>query len=1530
MAIERTGVVAVFDMSDFDRGLGAYVNGVMTANTASDRLSAGMTASGQSMSATARVTATVGGAFANAASIISRFLSFLGQLIKIAAMAAAGITVLAFAIGKLDSLFLFIASATSKIPILSNLFKQLAKDYQAVGGSAGATDALSARVGSFAGLGLKVVSLVAAFNALKGVLGLTKPPADNAAKGLTAMASAAVNVHAPVSGLGNIISVALGSALGTMTGNLIPAAINAFMRLGTTVMNTLKAFAEGAPRITELNSVLGMLGAKQGITTDEIDKSTTAIRALGIEYGVAQNAVMQSIRYNISLKDTESLANVARNAGVIGMSNTSEALDRINWAVQTNQMEILRGIGINVQMDTALGDYARTVRKSANDLSSQERMQAIVNAVIKEGIKIDGAYVTAQKEAGKELRSFDRYLDDIKIGMGAPFQGAFANAVFSISGLLKTLGTLVTTAGPVQDALYNIGAMASIITQPFLDFSNMIVNKFKPAAVDSMAAVEGSVEQHLQGMSGAAISQGAQFLRNLSNTLSGAAENALRYGVNIVTQLATGMAQGAAAALTAAMDAISGMLNYWLAPGSPPRVAPLIDQQGAAAMAAWLHGMTEADFSILDAIQGPLKSVLDVVGRNIDFAPLSAGLMSAISDFSKTGVMNSDILTRLSDIGGVYGKELSDLAKLQFDLARATNEVNDADKRLVAAQTNVGTLTAEYNTMLRSGAGKEALKNKLLEINAASKAGEQAAKDKIAATTKVSSLKEQASLQSNVLSQLLEVERANQAALKAAQEKADLDKKAGKGEKLPELQLTVGAIDFKKPIDKALDVAKAAISAKLKDIFKPLQTAWTNTIYPTLTELATRFEGFKNTLLLAWNAIAKAVNPVIDAIKKVIPTDVLQRIGQAVGAFVAVYVVLGVLGGVFTAVAGVIGTAVGLILSGPGLLIAAIVLLKIAWDKNLFGIRDTLTKVWTTNIKPVLDAIIASVGRIIDAFKTGGIQGAISAVFGEMLKSATNALQPITNMFKPAIAVIAGTFKLVKSVYDNTVGIVLNRMYDLLTKYTIPAWKSVGSVISNIVGGLVTWLRNMWDAAAPLRELWASLGNIFAGVGGTVGGSVLPMFQAIGNFITDIVMPAIGSLINTGFNVLESVMKTGANTWNNIVLPALNAVWSFISVNILPIFTALATLITAVVVKAWEVLVALFNKFILPGLREIWNFLETNTLPTLRMLGYIVEYYVGKAFQGLSDVWTKSVAPALTAFWDMLVKNLNPTLQWLHDNLLVPIEGVFNRIPAAIQSVTKWIGDLATSITNMKLPAWLQPGSPTPLEDGLVGVGEAARQAAIGLYGEGGSLGSALYMVSEELGTRLLPWMGEEEGLVYTLNLLKLIASGSSNSIAAPLAETFLSIKGMAAEAAVSVLSVADGMKDIAALNGTVSIMTVIIHEITIREDRQAGHGAVPSGGKGGGGYEAYGHGGWTPTGPIRTELGEFVLNQQMRAGKQTIPANVLSSAAKTRLVSNNTSTITTNEIAVNFNDVKISDNMDLATIDNRVRRVVRDQLRRR
>ena len=77
----------------------------------------------------------------------------------------------------------------------------------------------------------------------------------------------------------------------------------------------------------------------------------------------------------------------------------------------------------------AIDQYAASLGKSASALTTTERTQAVLNAVLKEGIKIEGAYEKSLEEPLKKLGSLVRVYDDISLALGQTMYPVFKTFV---------------------------------------------------------------------------------------------------------------------------------------------------------------------------------------------------------------------------------------------------------------------------------------------------------------------------------------------------------------------------------------------------------------------------------------------------------------------------------------------------------------------------------------------------------------------------------------------------------------------------------------------------------------------------------------------------------------------------------------------------------------------------------------------------------------------------------------------------------------------------------------------------------------------------------------------------------------------------------------------------------------------------------------------------------------------------------------------------------------------------------------------
>ena len=308
--------------------------------------------------------------------------------------------------------------------------------------------------------------------------------ADVAGAASKAGASAAQSIsQSMTSGLKAIggFGLAVGKSVATGLGAASAAAIG----FGVASFQT-------AARVGEMDASLRALAKANNLSYPAMQQTVTAIRKQGIEASTAQTLVAQFAQNQLKMADATKLATVAQDAAVISGRNSTEVLADLVHGVSTQNSLVLRNAGINVMAGKAMDDYAKSVGKATKDLTEAERAQAVLNAVLKDGDKIAGAYSEAMKEPGKVLRSFKRVIDDVKLSVGQGLVKAFGPAILAAYDLAKAFSKAVAPGGalePIFDAIgVAVGRLVAPLSALITTWSQWLAN-LKPGDLDRIIGI---------------------------------------------------------------------------------------------------------------------------------------------------------------------------------------------------------------------------------------------------------------------------------------------------------------------------------------------------------------------------------------------------------------------------------------------------------------------------------------------------------------------------------------------------------------------------------------------------------------------------------------------------------------------------------------------------------------------------------------------------------------------------------------------------------------------------------------------------------------------------------------------------------------------------------------------------------------------------------------------------------------------------------------------------------------------------------
>jgi len=239
------------------------------------------------------------------------------------------------------------------------------------------------------------------------------------------------------------------------------AAIASVAAVGTAIKDATLATA----RYDTLGVVMLNVGKNAGYSANQIRKYEQQVKASGISMIKTREVVTRMTQAQIDLTKSSDLARIAQDAAVIGNIDSSEAFARMIRGIQSAEVEILRGIGLNVSFEQAYADFAATVGKTASELTTYEKTQARVTAVIKEGRKIQGTYTAAMDTSGKKWLSLNRQISDAQVILGKLFQPAFGAIVDKITESIKAfnesmdgsdLAFYAEVLGDVATILFNL------------------------------------------------------------------------------------------------------------------------------------------------------------------------------------------------------------------------------------------------------------------------------------------------------------------------------------------------------------------------------------------------------------------------------------------------------------------------------------------------------------------------------------------------------------------------------------------------------------------------------------------------------------------------------------------------------------------------------------------------------------------------------------------------------------------------------------------------------------------------------------------------------------------------------------------------------------------------------------------------------------------------------------------------------------------------------------------------------------------
>lgn len=253
------------------------------------------------------------------------------------------------------------------------------------------------------------------------------------------------------------------------------AATTAIIALGT------KSFMAAA-RIDELDYAMNAVGKSTGLGYQVIKDTALAIKDKGIEMEIASKSALKYAQNNLKMSYAVDLARVAQDLAVIGGMNSTETYNMLTHAVITGRSEVLKSVGIQKSAGQMYEAYAKTLGKTANALTYQEKQQAVATGAIAEGAKVAGTYEAAMQSPGKVLRSFARITNDIQVSLGNMLLKGIGPIVFHLYEFYKSLSKAIERSVVFRTVIEAVKQVLIKLTAPvvkFLQKMKDVVDNFK-------------------------------------------------------------------------------------------------------------------------------------------------------------------------------------------------------------------------------------------------------------------------------------------------------------------------------------------------------------------------------------------------------------------------------------------------------------------------------------------------------------------------------------------------------------------------------------------------------------------------------------------------------------------------------------------------------------------------------------------------------------------------------------------------------------------------------------------------------------------------------------------------------------------------------------------------------------------------------------------------------------------------------------------------------------------------------------------
>ena len=256
------------------------------------------------------------------------------------------------------------------------------------------------------------------------------------------------------------------------------------------IADQVKDLALLGARYETLGVAMDQVGHNAGYTNAQMATFQEGLQHTGISAIESRDNLTKMAAANLDLAQASRLARVAQDAAVIGNMNSSEAFATLVQGIQSGRTELLHHIGIMPNFETAYKNAAAAVGKATGELTEAEKSTARMNAVLQEGELRAGVYEAAMGTAGKQIKSMERYIQDLEVAAGSVFGPALTTGVEAVTEAIKGAEAAMKAWNASGDGQVFATSMKNDLEELISDFQ--AVTKFTYQHRDALVMLGGA------------------------------------------------------------------------------------------------------------------------------------------------------------------------------------------------------------------------------------------------------------------------------------------------------------------------------------------------------------------------------------------------------------------------------------------------------------------------------------------------------------------------------------------------------------------------------------------------------------------------------------------------------------------------------------------------------------------------------------------------------------------------------------------------------------------------------------------------------------------------------------------------------------------------------------------------------------------------------------------------------------------------------------------------------------------------------